>query len=200
MRKLAIALAACAAFLAPAAMAAPAVAPKEGDFVVRDFKFHSGEILPELRLHYTTFGEPKRDAAGRVTNAVMMLHGTGGTAQAVPVNPVRRRAVRLPASRWTDQVLHHHAGRHRPRRSTKPSDGLRAKFPKYDYDDMVEAQHRLLTEGLNVDHLRLILGTSMGCMHAFVWGETYPDFADALMPLACEPTRWPAVTACGASC
>jgi homoserine O-acetyltransferase len=187
MRKLATALAACAAFLAPAAMAAPAVAPKEGDFVVRDFKFRSGETLPELRLHYTTFGEPQRDAAGHVTNAIMVLHGTGGTGKQF-LNPVFADELLAPGG-LLDPAKYYvilpdgigHGG------SSKPSDGLRAKFPKYDYDDMVAAQYVLLTQGLNVDHLRLLMGTSMGCMHGFVWGETYPDFADALAPFACFP-------------
>jgi homoserine O-acetyltransferase len=189
MRKLATALAACAALLAPAAMAAPAVAPKEGDFVVRDFKFRSGETLPELRLHYTTFGEPKRDAAGRVTNAVMVLHGTGGTGKQF-LNPVFADELLAPGGLLDPAkyyvILPDGIGHGQ---SSKPSDGLRAKFPKYDYDDMVAAQYVLLTQGLKVDHLRLLMGTSMGCMHGFVWGETYPDFADALAPFACLPNE-----------
>jgi len=188
MRRLSLVIAALAAFAAPAA-AAPAVAPKEGDFVVRDFRFRSGEVLPELRLHYTTFGEPKRDASGRVTNAVMVLHGTGGTGRQflapqfadellVPgglLDPAKYYVI-LP-----DGIGHG--------KSSKPSDGLRARFPQYDYDDMVAAQHLLLTQGLKVDRLRLLMGTSMGCMHGFVWGETWPDFADALAPFACLPNE-----------
>jgi homoserine O-acetyltransferase len=189
MRKLAITLAACAALLASSAMAAPAVAPKEGDFVVRDFKFRSGETLPELRLHYTTFGEPKRDAAGHVTNAVMVLHGTGGTGKQF-LNPVFADELLSPGGLLDPAkyyvILPDGIGHGR---SSKPSDGLRARFPKYDYDDMVLAQYLLLTQGLKVDHLRLLLGTSMGCMHGFVWGETYPDFADALAPFACLPNE-----------
>ena len=189
MRALAITLAACAALLAPVAMAAPAVAPKEGDFVVRDFKFRSGETLPELRLHYTTFGEPKRDAAGHVTNAVMVLHGTGGTGKQF-LNPVFADELLSPGGLLDPAkyyvILPDGIGHGQ---SSKPSDGLRARFPKYDYDDMVAAQHLLLTQGLKVDHLRLLLGTSMGCMHGFVWGETYPDFADALAPFACLPNE-----------
>jgi homoserine O-acetyltransferase len=189
MRKLAITLAACAALLASSAIAAPAVSPKEGDFVVRDFKFRSGETLPELRLHYTTFGEPKRDAAGHVTNAVMVLHGTGGTGKSF-LNPVFADELLSPGG-LLDPAKYYvilpdgigHGG------SSKPSDGLRARFPKYDYDDMVLAQYLLLTQGLKVDHLRLLMGTSMGCMHGFVWGETYPDFADALAPFACLPNE-----------
>jgi len=161
----------------------------EGDHVIDDFRFEDGRTLPELRLHYRTLGQPQRDAQGRVTNAVMVLHGTGGTgAQFLrpqfadelfgPGQPldIGRYYVILP-----DNIGH--GG------SSKPSDGLRARFPEYTYDDMVEAQRRLLIEGLGVDHLRLLMGTSMGCMHAFVWGERHPDFAQALMPLACQPTE-----------
>ncbi|WP_426044022.1 alpha/beta fold hydrolase [Caulobacter sp. DWR3-1-2] len=194
MRKLATALAACAAFLASAAIvapawAAPAIAPKEGNFVVRDFKFRSGETLPELRLHYTTFGEPKRDAAGHVTNAVMVLHGTGGTGKQF-LNPAFADTLMAPGGLLDPAeyyvILPDGIGHGQ---SSKPSDGLRAKFPKYDYDDMVLAQYLLLTQGLKVDHLRLLLGTSMGCMHGFVWGEAYPDFADALASFACLPNE-----------
>jgi homoserine O-acetyltransferase len=161
----------------------------EADVVLRDFRFHSGEALPELRMHYTTLGSPHRNAAGEIDNAVMVLHGTGGTGQQFlrpqfadelygPGEPldIRRYWIILP-----DNIGHG--------KSSKPSDGLRMKFPKYDYDDMVEAQHRMLTEGLGVKHMRLIMGTSMGCMHGFVWGETYPTFASALMPLACQPVE-----------
>jgi len=160
-------------------------APVEGDFVVHDFHFRSGETLPELRLHYTAFGKPARDARGRVTNAVLVLHGTGGSGRqfvrpefsGVLFGPgqlldVARYYVVLP-----DGIGHG--------KSSKPSDGLHARFPQYDYDDMVEAQYRLLSEGLGVDHLRLVMGTSMGCMHAWVWGETHPESVDAMMPLAC---------------
>ena len=173
--------------LAAPALATPAV--KEGDVVTRDFRFQSGESLPELRLHYRTLGEPRRDASGRVVNAVMILHGTGGSG-AQFLRPqfadvlFRPGGLLDPAKYYIilPDGIGHGA-------SSKPSDGLRARFPAYDYDDMVEAQRRLLVEGLKVDRLRLILGTSMGCMHAFVWGETHPDFAEALMPLACLPTQ-----------
>jgi homoserine O-acetyltransferase len=164
-------------------------ATTEGDFVVKNFKFRSGETLPEMRLHYTTLGKPVRNAEGRVTNAVLILHGTGGTGHQflTPIfagelfGPgqlldVTRYFIILP-----DGVGHG--------KSSKPSDGLHAHFPQYDFDDMVAAHHQLLSEGLGVNHLRLILGTSMGCMHSFVWGETYPDFMDALMPLACQPVQ-----------
>lgn len=161
----------------------------EGDFVVHDFHFKSGETLPELRLHYRTLGQAARDAHGRVNNAVLILHGTGGTGKqflqpqfaGVLFGPgqlldANRLFIILP-----DGVGH--GG------SSKPSDGLHARFPQYDYDDMVAAHYRLVTEGLGVNHLRLVMGTSMGCMHSFVWGETYPDFMDALMPLACLPVQ-----------
>jgi homoserine O-acetyltransferase len=159
----------------------------EGDFVVRDFRFRSGETMPELRLHYLTLGRPARDARGNVTNAVLILHGTGGSGRqflspqfagelygaGAPLDTTRYYLV-LP-----DGIGHG--------RSSKPSDGPRMRFPRYDYDDMVAAHHRLLTEHLGVRHLRLVMGTSMGGMHAWVWGETHPEFMDALMPLACLP-------------
>jgi homoserine O-acetyltransferase len=161
----------------------------EGDFVTHDFKFRSGEQLTELRLHYRTLGRPARDANGRVSNAVLLLHGTSGsgTQFLVPqfAGELFGPGQLLDASRYfiviPDNIGHG--------KSSKPSDGMHAHFPHYDYDDMVVSQHLLLTEGLGVQHLRLILGTSMGCMHAFVWGETYPTFADALMPLACLPVQ-----------
>src|SRR5579859_214967 len=161
----------------------------EGDFVVHNFQFRSGESLPKLRLHYTTLGKPVRDAQGRTTNAVLILHGTGGTGHqflarqfaGVLFGPGQL----LDATRYfivlPDGIGHG--------KSSKPSDGLHAHFPQYDYDDMVALHHRLLTEGLGVNYLRLVMGTSMGCMHSFVWGETYPDFMDALMPLACLPVQ-----------
>src|SRR5690349_21278225 len=164
-------------------------ATSEGDFVVHNFQFHSGESLPQLRLHYTTLGKPARDSAGRTTNAVLILHGTGGTGHqflqpqfaGVLFGPgqlldTARFFIILP-----DGIGHG--------KSSKPSDGLHAHFPQYDYDDMVALHHRLLVEGLGINHLRLVMGTSMGCMHSFVWGETYPDFMDALMPLACLPVQ-----------
>ena len=172
---------------APSGAAAPA--PAEGDYVVRDFKFRSGETLPELRLHYTTLGKPARDAQGRVTNAVLILHGTGGSGrqflQPQFAGELFGPGQLLDAARYyiilPDGLGHG--------KSSKPSDGLHARFPQYDYDDMVAAHFRLVTEGLGVNHLRLVMGTSMGCMHSFVWGETYPGFMDALMPLACLPVQ-----------
>jgi len=163
--------------------------PNEAEFVLRHFRFNSGEELPELRMHYYTFGRPDRDAAGRVTNAVLILHGTGGSAQTF-FRPIFAGVLfgagqLLDSSRYfiivPDNLGHG--------KSSKPSDGLHAHFPQYDYDDMIRAQHDLLEHGLGVNHLRLILGTSMGCMHSWVWGETYPDFMDALMPLACNPVQ-----------
>jgi homoserine O-acetyltransferase len=158
----------------------------EGDFIARDFRFASGETLPELRIHYTTLGQPRRDASGVVRNAVLMLHGTtgSGTGLVRPMSPLFAPGELLDTT--THYVVLPDGIGHG--RSSKPSDGLRLRFPKYTYDDMVNAQHRLLTEGLGVDHLRLIMGTSMGCMHAWVWGERYVGFADALVPLACAPT------------
>lgn len=163
--------------------------PTEGDFVAHNFKFHSGEQLPEMRLHYRTLGQPARDANGHITNAVLLLHGTGGSGaqflatqfadelfgSGQPLNLARYYVIA------PDGIGHG--------QSAKPSDGMHAHFPSYDYDDMVAAQHLLLTEGLGIQHLRLIFGTSMGCMHSFVWGETYPAFMDALMPMACLPVQ-----------
>ncbi|MBI1872377.1 MAG: alpha/beta fold hydrolase [Acidobacteria bacterium] len=164
-------------------------APVEGDFVVREFTFTTGEKLPELRLHYRTIGTPKRDASGVVRNAVLILHGTGGSGQGF-LSPnfggqLFGAGQLLDATRYfivlPDGIGHG--------RSSKPSDGLRMTFPKYTYDDMVRAHHALLTDGLKVNHLRLVLGTSMGAMHCWVWGEMYPDFVDGLVPLASAPTE-----------
>lgn len=159
----------------------------QGDYVARDFTFSTGEKLAELRLHYTTLGMPQRDAAGVVRNAVMILHGTGGTGRAF-LSPTYAGVLFGPGQ-LLDTARYFivlpdgigHGG------SSKPSDGLHAKFPEYTYDDMVKAQQLLLTKGLGVNHLRFVMGTSMGCMHAWVWGYTYPDFADGLVPLACAP-------------
>lgn len=159
----------------------------DGDFVVHEARFRSGETLPELRLHYLTLGQPARDTRGSVTNAVLILHGTGGSGRQFLApqfaNELFGSGAPLDTTRFyiilPDGIGHG--------RSSKPSDGLRARFPHYDYDDMVAAHHRLLTEHLGVSHLRLVMGTSMGGMHTWVWGETYPDKMDALMPLACQP-------------
>src|SRR6266571_4554515 len=151
--------------------------PREGDWVLRDFRFHTGEVLPELRLHYVTVGAPTGEP-------VLILHGTGGAGTNMLTGDFAGELFGpgqlLDASRYFI-ILPDAIG---AGKSSKPSDGLHAHFPQYDYDDMVLGHYRLLTEGLGVNHLRLILGTSMGCMHSFVWGETYSDFMDALMPLA----------------
>lgn len=164
-------------------------APTEGDFVIKDFRFTSGEVLPELRVHYRTLGKPQRDAHGVMRNAVLIMHGTGGNGASL-LNPLFADQLFVPgglldAERYflilPDGIGHG--------RSSKPSDGLRGRFPHYGYLDMIEAQYRLLTEGLGVNHARLVMGTSMGGMHTWLWGERHPDFMDALMPLASLPTQ-----------
>lgn len=176
-----------ACWLSAAAHAAPA--PEPHDLMLRDFRFRSGESLAELRLHYWTLGAPHRDAGGDIDNAVLILHGTGGSGRqfAAPqfadvlfvpgglLDPARYFIV-MP-----DDIGH--GG------SSKPSDGLHARFPHYDYADMVEAEHALVTQGLGVKRLRLVMGTSMGCMHTFMWAETWPDALRAAMPLACLPVE-----------
>jgi homoserine O-acetyltransferase len=159
----------------------------ENDYTVHDFAFRSGEKLADVRLHYIALGTPRRDAAGHVNNAVLIMHGTGGTGHAFlseqfagvllgPGQPldIARYYIILP-----DAIGHG--------KSSKPSDGLHQKFPHYDYYDMVRAQYLLVHDGLKIDHLRLVMGTSMGAMHTWLWGELYPDFMDALMPLASAP-------------
>jgi len=182
----ALAIVACGAAMAQTPASYPV---SENDYVVHNFKFKSGEVLPELRLHYRTLGKPERDSNGRVKNAILILHGTGGSGQQFlqaqfagelfgpgQLLDIQRFFIILP-----DGIGHG--------KSSKPSDGMHAHFPEYDYDDMVAAQHLLVTKGLGAQHLRLIFGTSMGCMHSFVWGETYSDFMDALMPMACLPVQ-----------
>jgi homoserine O-acetyltransferase len=163
---------------------------QEGDWIARNFQFKSGEKMAELRLHYTTLGAPTRDAAGHVNNAVIVMHGTTGSGHPFATNQgfagelfgkgqpldIEKYYLILP-----DAIGHG--------KSSKPSDGLHAKFPHYSYDDMVRADYLLLHDGLNIDHLRLVMGTSMGAMHTWVWGEMYPDFMDALMPLASAPVE-----------
>lgn len=179
----------CAAALPAMAATDYASQLTEGDVALRDFRFSTGETLPELRIHYATLGTPRRDDTGRIVNAVMVLHGTGGSGRQFlqpqfadelygPGQPldITRYYVILP-----DGIGHG--------RSSKPSDGLRMRFPAYDYADMVEAQRRMLVEALGVTRLRLLLGTSMGCMHAFVWAEAHPDFLEAAMPMACLPVE-----------
>jgi homoserine O-acetyltransferase len=177
--------------LCAAALAAAAGVPEpvEGDFVIRDFRFTDGSTLPELRLHYAVLGQPHRNTAGVVDNAVLILHGTGGSGRqflserfaGVLFGPgqlldISRYYIILP-----DAIGHG--------KSSKPSDGLHSEFPHFTYADMITAQYRLITEGLRVNHLRLVMGTSMGGMHTWMWGETHPDFMDALMPLACAPVQ-----------
>jgi homoserine O-acetyltransferase len=161
--------------------------PTEGDYIIHNFHFRSGETLSELRMHYTTIGHPVKNAQGQTTNAVLILHGTGGSGHnflrpifaGVLFNPGQL----LDANKYylimPDNLGHG--------KSSKPSDGMHAHFPQYEYADMIAAQHELVEKGLGVNHLRLVMGTSMGCMHSWMWGETYPDMMDALMPLACEP-------------
>lgn len=164
-------------------------APVDGEFIIPRFQFQSGELMPELRLHYMTIGTARRDRAGNTTNAVLIMHGTGGSGNnflseqfagvlfgAGQLLDATRYYIILP-----DGIGHG--------KSSKPSDGLHAKFPHYTYDDMVRAQHQLLTEKLGVGHLRLVMGTSMGGMQSWVWGEIYPDFMDALLPLASLPVE-----------
>src|SRR6266852_9818928 len=164
-------------------------APSEGDFVVRDFKFMSGETLPELRLHYRTLGKPEKDTQGKTRNAVLIMHGTTGSgAQFIRpefAGELFGKDQPLDATKFFT-VLPDGIGHGK---SNKPSDGLHAKFPRYGYIDMVEAQYRLLTDGLGVNHARLVMGTSMGGMHTWLWGELHPEFMDALMPLASLPTQ-----------
>jgi homoserine O-acetyltransferase len=187
----------CAAvFLIAAAAGSVAAAdypkPTEADFIARDFKFASGETLPEIRIHYRTFGHIARDASGHATNVVLIGHGTGGSGASLVDSNIGNtlfaaellgKGQPLDAEKYFVVVpdgLGHG-------KSSKPSDGLHARFPHYGYRDMVEAQYRLLTEGLKVDHLRLAMGTSMGGMQTWMWGELHPDFMDALMPLASLP-------------
>ncbi len=160
-----------------------------GDVVLHNFRFADGERLETLRMHYRTLGAPRRDALGHVTNAVLVLHGTGGSGAQflAPQFADELYGPGQPLDITTHFVILPDAIGHGG--SSKPSDGLKMSFPRYDYADMVAADYRLLTEGLKVDHLRLILGTSMGCMNAFVFGEAHPDFMDALMPLACLPVE-----------
>ena len=179
-------------FCVPASLAqqTPTVGPpQEGDYIIHDFHFKSGEALPELRIHYYTYGKPVKDSSGRTTNAVLILHGTGGTGRQF-LSPLFANVLFGPGQLLDVTkyfvILPDNVGHGK---SSKPSDGMHAHFPNYDYDDMVAAQHELLEKGLGVNHARLIMGTSMGCMHSWVWGETYPDFMDALMPLACEPVQ-----------
>jgi homoserine O-acetyltransferase len=171
------------------ASAADYPTPTEGDFTIRDFKFQSGETLPELRIHYRTLGKPEKDAQDKTTNAILIMHGTTGSgAQFIRpefAGELFGKDQPLDATKFfivlPDGIGHG--------KSSKPSDGMHAKFPRYGYLDMVEADYRLLTEGLGVNHARLVMGTSMGGMHTWLCGELHPDFMDALMPLASLPTQ-----------
>jgi homoserine O-acetyltransferase len=157
----------------------------EADFVARNFRFQTGETLPELRQHYVTFGKPRRDSTGRVTNAVLLLHGTNGSGKTIVdfLGPqLFGRGQPLDSAKYY-LIIPDGIG---CGASSKPSDGLRAKFPRYGYKDMVEAQ-KLLVEGLGIDHLLLIMGLSMGAMQAWIWGGKYPDMMDGLMPLVAMP-------------
>ena len=182
MKFLRAALSAAFALTSSAALAADYPAPKQGDWIAKDFKFHTGETMPELRLHYTTVGEP-------TGQPVLVLHGSGGSAASMltpafagelfgPGQP-------LDASKYyiiiPDGIGHG--------KSSKPSDGMKTAFPKYDYEDMVDAQYRLVKEGLGIKHLRLVIGNSMGGMHTWIWGVKYPQAMDALVPMASQPTE-----------
>jgi homoserine O-acetyltransferase len=169
-------------FVSFAALAAEYPAPTDGDWVAPNFTFHTGEVVPAVRLHYTTVGSPSNPP-------VLVLHGTGQSGRAMltpgfagelfgPGQPLdaTRYFIILPDALGAGQ-------------STRPSEALRAKFPHYDYDDMVLAQYRLVTEGLGIRHLRLVIGNSMGGMHVWMWGEAHPDFMDALVPMASQPTE-----------
>ena len=182
MRTSCAALTAILLSIAIPAMAADYPAPKQGDWIAKDFKFHTGETMPELRLHYTTVGEPGGQS-------VLVLHGSGGSAASMLnasfAGELFGAGQPLDASKYyiiiPDGIGHG--------KSSKPSDGMKTSFPKYDYDDMVEAQYRLVTEGLGVKHLRLVIGNSMGGMHTWLWGEKYPKAMDALIPMASQPTE-----------
>ncbi|HTL55399.1 MAG TPA: alpha/beta fold hydrolase [Candidatus Limnocylindrales bacterium] len=163
--------------------------PQPADFTIHDFRFRSGNILPELRLHYQTLGEPKRDSQGIVRNAILILHGTTGSGNQF-IRPefageLFGKDQLLDAEKYylviPDNIGHG--------QSSRPGEGLHARFPQYGYHDMIEAQYRLLTEGLRVNHLRLVMGTSMGGMHSWLWGEIHPEYMDALLPLASLPTE-----------
>jgi len=162
---------------------------RDSVFDIANFRFHDGATLPTLHLHYLTLGTLHRDSQGHADNAILLLHGTGGSARSL-LNPVFSNVLFGPGQPlditkyfliFPDDIGHG--------QSSKPSDGLHMHFPAYDYDDMVASQHAMLVDGLQVDHLRLILGTSMGCMQTFVWGETFPLFSDALAPFACLPVE-----------
>lgn len=162
--------------------------PVERDFVAKDFRFQNGQVLPEVRIHYRTIGDPIRDGSGRITNGVLLLHGSSGDATQLMASSFSHelfgKGEPLDASRYF-LILPDGLGNGK---STKPSDGLRARFPKYGYAEMVELEHRLVTEGLGIQKLRLVMGISMGGMHAWMWGIRYPDSMDGLIPIAAQPS------------
>jgi homoserine O-acetyltransferase/O-succinyltransferase len=164
------------------ALAAEFPAPKEGQWTARDFRFHTGEVMPELRLHYRTVGDPSGEP-------VLILHGTAGSGASMLTPAFAGELLgagqALDASKYFI-ILPDAIG---AGKSARPSDGLRTRFPRYNYDDMVDAQHRLVTEGLGIRHLRLVLGNSMGGMHTWIWGVKHPKLMDALVPMASQPTE-----------
>lgn len=181
MQVLRIAIAAMLAFVALPAMAADYPAPRQGEWIARDFRFHTGEVMPELRIAYTTIGNPGGQP-------VLVLHGTTGSAASL-LTPAFAGALfgpgqPLDATKYfvilPDAIGHG--------KTSKPSDGLKARYPRYNYDDMVDAQYRLVKEGLGIPHLRLVMGNSMGGMHSWVWAVRYPDYMDAVAPMASQPT------------
>jgi homoserine O-acetyltransferase len=182
-----ILLVAAAGWAQPAAWTYPNQV--EGDWVTRDFRFHTGDKLAELRLHYITIGKPGRDSSGHVSNAVLILHGTGGTGHGFLSENFSGELFGpgQPLDAATHYLILPDAIGHG--KSSKPSDGLRMRFPHYDYEDMVRAEQLLVRDGLHVDHLRLVMGTSMGAMHTWVWGYLYPEGMDALMALASAPVE-----------
>jgi homoserine O-acetyltransferase len=179
--KLSLGVSAFVLLLPTALPAADYPAAKQGEWTARDFKFHTGEVLPEIKLHYTTIGEPSG-------TPIVVLHGTGGSAAAMlgPTFADELFGPGQPLDASKNYIIVPDALGHG--RSSKPSDGLKTKFPQYDYSDMVDAQYRLLSEGLGIHHVRLIIGNSMGGMNAWVWGERYPGYMDALVPMASQPT------------
>ncbi|MGI4860968.1 MAG: alpha/beta fold hydrolase [Janthinobacterium lividum] len=166
---------------------AAAVPEQNADFVARDFHFSDGATLPEVRIHYVTIGTPQRDAQGRIMNAVLLMHGTTGTSKEF-LTPLMRRELYAPGQALDARryfiVIPDGLGRGG---SSKPSDGMGIRFPRYGYSDVIEANHQLLEDGLHITHLRLVLGVSMGGMQTWMWGERYPDMADALMPVVSQP-------------
>src|ERR1700758_5535848 len=176
------ALCAASLLVSVTAMAADYPAPKQGDWVAKDFKFHTGETMPELKLHYTTVGAP-------TGQPVLVLHGSGGSAASMltPAFAGEMFGPGQPLDAGKYYIIIPDGIGHG--KSVKPSDGLKTAFPKYDYVDMVDAQYRLLTEGLGIRHLRLVIGNSMGGMHSWIWGERYPSFMDTLVPMASQPTE-----------